>query len=119
VSASALIRVGGGHALGYAVLPAAGFHQVVEEQGDNVVRLNKRAVGVHNAEAVRVAVGRDAEGSADLLHLGSGVAQQVVVWLGSMAAKQTSRKSWNCFAGHAGRQQQVRRVAAARTQNGS
>ncbi len=62
-------QVGGGHALGHAVLPAARLHQVVEEQRDDVVGLDEGAVAIHDAEAVRVAVGGDAQRRADLLHL--------------------------------------------------
>ena len=54
-------EVGGGDAFGDAVAPAAGFDEVVEEQGDDVVGLDEGAVLIDDAEAVGVAVGGDAE----------------------------------------------------------
>ena len=53
-------QVGGGHALGHAVAPAARFNQVIEQQRDDVVGLDERAIAIHDAEAVGVAVGGDA-----------------------------------------------------------
>jgi hypothetical protein len=53
-------QVGGGHALGHAVLPAARLHQIVEEQRDDVVGLDEGSVAVHDAEAVGIAVGGNA-----------------------------------------------------------
>ena len=81
-------EIGGGHALGHAVPPAAGLDEVVEEQRDDVVGLDEGAVGVDDAEAVGVAVGGDAEGGADLLHFLFGVAEELVVGLGSVAAEE-------------------------------
>ena len=81
-------QVGRCHALGHAVSPAARLHQVVQQQRNNVVRLDKRAIAVQNAEAVRIAVGRDADRRAHLLHLFLRVAQQVVVGLWRMSAEE-------------------------------
>ena len=111
-------EVGGGDAFGDAVAPAAGFDEVVEEQGDDVVGLDEGAVGVDDAEAVGVAVGGDAEGRADLFHFAFGVAEQVVVGLGCMAAEEDVAVVVDGFDGDAGVAEQVGRVAAARAPEG-
>ena len=71
-------EIGGGHALGHAVTPAARLDQVVEEQGNDVIGLDEGSVLVDNAEAVRVAVGGDGQVGPRLPHLGLGVAEQFV-----------------------------------------
>ena len=43
---------------------------------------------IHNAEAVRIAIRRDPDLRARLLHLRFAVAQQMIIRLGSMPAKQ-------------------------------
>ena len=87
-------------------------HQVVEEQRDDVVGLDEGAVFIDNAEAVCVAIGRDADLRANLLHLRSCVAKQMVVGLGRMAAKENIAvivDGFNCYARFA---QNVATVAA-------
>ena len=81
-------QVGGGHALGHAVAPAAGLDQIVEEQGDDVIRLDEGSVLVDNAEAVGVAIGGHGQVGARLPHLGPCVVQQLVGGLRSMAAEE-------------------------------
>ncbi len=100
-------QVGCGHALGHAVAPAARLHQVIEEQRDDVVRLDKGAVAVDDAEAVRVAVGGDDQSRADLLHLFLRVAEQVVVRLRRVAAEEHIAVVVDGFNGDAGLAQQV------------
>src|SRR5580700_12122782 len=59
-------KVGGRDRLRHTVLPAARLDKVVEEQRDDVIRLDEGTVGVDNAEAVRVPVGRNSDGCARL-----------------------------------------------------
>ena len=50
-------QVGGGDAAPDSARNLANLDQVVGEQGQNVIGMNPRAISIHNAEAVRVAVG--------------------------------------------------------------
>ena len=100
-------QVGGGHTLGHAVAPAARLNQVVEQQRDDVVGLDEGAVSIHNAEAVGVAIGGNAESRANLAHLRLGVAEQVIVGLGRMAAEEDVAVVVHGFNGDAGIAQQV------------
>ncbi len=84
-------QVGGGDAFGHAVLPAARFDEVVEEQGDDVVGLDEGAVFVDDAEAVGVAVGGNADGRADLLHLAWQLPSRWSSGSGAWPPKSTSR----------------------------
>ena len=52
-------QVGRGNGLRHAVLPSAALDQVVKQQGDDIVRLNKCSVGIDYAEAIGVTIGRD------------------------------------------------------------
>ncbi len=81
-------QVGRRDGFGDAVAPAARFDEIVEEQRDDVVRLDEGAVEVDDAEAVGVAVGGDADGGAGLLHLRLAVAEQVVVRFGRVTAEK-------------------------------
>src|SRR5439155_17655755 len=49
-------QVRGRYRLGHAVLPTPGFHEVIEQQSDDVVRLEERSVIVHNAQLDGIAV---------------------------------------------------------------
>ena len=69
---------------------------------------------VHNAEAVRVAVGGNAEVRASLFHLGLGVAQQMVVRLRRMAAEEHVAVIVNRLDGHARLAQNLGAIAAPR-----
>ena len=81
-------QVGGRDRFGHAIFPAPAVHQVIEQQGDDVVGREESAVGVHDAEAVGVAVGGDADVRLGGSHLFAASFEQMVVGLGSMAAKQ-------------------------------
>ncbi len=81
-------EVGRRHALGHAVAPAATLHQVVEQQRNHVVRLDEGSVGIHNAKAVRIAIGRNTQRRARLAHLRFAGAQQMVIRLWRMPAEQ-------------------------------
>src|SRR5271168_3819433 len=81
-------EVGGGDGFGNPVAPAARLDQIIEEQGDDVIGLDKDAVGVDDAEAVGVAVRSDDEACADLVHFGFRVPEKVVVGFWRMAAKE-------------------------------
>ena len=105
-------EVGGGDGFGDAVLPAAGFDEVVEEQGDDVVGLDKGAVLVDDAEAVGVSVGGDDEAGTDLVHLGLGVAQQMIVRFGCMAAEEDVAVVVDGFDGNSDRAKDVAAVAS-------
>ena len=107
-------QVGRRHALGHAVLPAARLDKIIEEQRDDVVRLDERSVAIHNAEAVRIAVGGNRERRAHLFHLRFGVAQQLVGGLRRMAAEEHVAEIVHCLDRHACLAQQVRRIAAPR-----
>ena len=62
-------EIGGRYGFADSVLPAARFDQVIEEQRDDVVGLEERAVFVDNAEAIGIAIGRDANSRAHFAHL--------------------------------------------------
>ena len=81
-------QVGRGDGFRYAVFPAARFDQVIEEQRDDVVRLDECSIGIHDPKAVGVAVSRNADARAGLLHFGAHFVQQVIVGLWRVAAKQ-------------------------------
>src|ERR1700733_14630035 len=48
------------HRLGHAILPPAALYQIVEEQSDDIIRLQESSVAIDNAEAIRVAIGSNA-----------------------------------------------------------
>src|SRR5207245_10458028 len=52
-------QVGGRYRLGHAILPTPSFHEIIEQQSDDVVRLEKRSVIVHDAKPVGIAVRGD------------------------------------------------------------
>ena len=54
-------EIGGGDRFADSVLPAAGFNQVIEEQRNDVVGLEECAILVDNAEAIGIAIGRNAD----------------------------------------------------------
>ncbi len=81
-------QVGGGDGLGHAIFPATAFDQVVEQQGDDVVGSEESAVGVHNSEAVSIAVGGDADVRVGGAHLFAASVEQVVVRFGSVSAEE-------------------------------
>src|SRR5712691_4021869 len=64
-----IAQVRGRYRLGHAVLPPPGFHEVIEQQSDDVVPLAKRSVLVHNAKPVGIAVRGDSEVRFRLTHL--------------------------------------------------
>src|SRR5207302_3151999 len=79
-------HVGGCDRLGDAVLPSAGLDQIVEEQCDDVIRLEECAVGIHYAEAVSITVSSDDDAGAGLAHLGFGFVKEMAFWLRRMSA---------------------------------
>ena len=81
-------QVRGRHGLANAVLPATCFHQVVEEQRNNVVRLQESAVGVNDAEPIRIPIRGDPDMGADAPHFHAQVFQQFVVGLRRMIAEE-------------------------------
>ena len=107
-------QIGCRHAFGHAVFPSARLHQVVEQQRNNVVGLDKRPIRVHNAEAVRISIRRNAQRRAYLPHLRLRIAQQLVGRLRRMAAKQNIPKIVNRRNRHARLAQQMAWVAAPR-----
>src|SRR5581483_11050768 len=56
-------EVGGCHGFGHAVLPASRFNQVIKEKRNDIVGLDKCAVAIHDAEAVCVSIGSNADSS--------------------------------------------------------
>src|SRR3984893_14469571 len=81
-------QIGGGDRLGHSVLPAAALDQVIKEQGNHVIRLQEGSVGVDYAEAIGVAIGRDANLGLRLAHLFTQIFEQMIVGFGSMSAEQ-------------------------------
>ena len=68
---------GGGH------FPAARFDEIIVNERENVIRGNPGAVAIDDAEAVGVAVGREAGGGAGFFH---GVAQRREIFFGDVGA---------------------------------
>ena len=72
------------------LLPAAGLDQVVEEERDDVVGLDEGAVGVDDAEAIRIAVGGDPK-RARLIHSSLQSPSRWSSGSGAWPPKRTSR----------------------------
>src|SRR5690242_6683721 len=72
-------QVSSGNGFGHAILPAAALHQVIKQQSDHVIRLQKRAILVEDAEAVGVAISGDPDVSAGFAHLLPQSFKQVIV----------------------------------------
>jgi len=68
--------------------------KVIEQQGDNVVGGEERAVGVDDAETVSVAVSGDANLRFGNSHLFAATCEQVIVRFRGVAPKRTSLQSW-------------------------
>src|SRR5581483_12275699 len=81
-------QIRGGHRLADTVPPAAALDQVVEQQSEDVVRLKEGAVFVHDAEAVGIAVGGNADVGLHFAHFDAHGLEQVVVRLGRVTAEQ-------------------------------
>ena len=81
-------QVGGGYGFSDAVPPSSAFHQIVEEQSNDVVGLEEGAVFVDDAEAICVSVGGNADVGLGLAHFLAQVVEEVVVGFGSMAAEE-------------------------------
>src|SRR5512138_1349455 len=81
-------QVSSGYRFRYPIPPPARFHQVIEQQRDDVVRRDERAILVHDPETVGVAIGGDADARAAFAHLAPQLIEQFAVRLGSMSAEQ-------------------------------
>ncbi len=101
-----------------AILPAAALHQVIEEQRDDVVRLEECAVGVDDAEAVGVSIGRDADLGPGFAHLLAQIFEQMIVGLRRMSAEQHVAIVMHRRDLHAGAAQQFVGVSPRRTPHG-
>ena len=78
----------GRHAAGSAQLEPARFEQVIENQGEDVIRRYERSVAVEDSEAVGVAVGRE---SGERLLLAHGLFERGQIlfrWVGPCAVEQ-------------------------------
>ncbi len=80
-------QVGGGYGFAYAVFPTAGFDEVIEKQRNDVIGLEEGSVLIDDAEAVGVAIGGNADVGVGVVHFAPEVSEQMIVGLGSMAAK--------------------------------
>src|SRR5438094_905066 len=65
-------QVGSGDRLSDPVLPTSCFDQVIEEQSDDIVGLEKCSVRVNDAEAVGVTIRSDSDARASTAHLLAG-----------------------------------------------
>ena len=66
-------QIRGCYRFGHAIFPAPALDQVVKQKRDHVVRLKKRPIGVDDAEAVGVAVGRNSNLCSRFAHLSFAV----------------------------------------------
>src|SRR5436309_4666928 len=57
-------HIGGGNRLSDAIFPATAFHQVIEQDRDNVIRLNEGAILVYDSKTISITVGRYADAGA-------------------------------------------------------
>src|SRR5712691_7247874 len=48
------------HRLRDAILPSPGLHQVVEQQSDYIIGLQKSSIGIDNSKAIRITISRNA-----------------------------------------------------------
>ena len=77
-------QVRSGHAARRGHFPSARFHDVVVQQREDMIGLHPRAVGIEDAEAVGVAVGRQAHGRFFREHR---IAQGAQIFLGNVRAR--------------------------------
>jgi len=81
-------QVGRRDRLANTVLPAAALDQIVEQQGDDIVRLKKGPIRVENAKAVRIAVRRNPDLRPGFTHLPAELFEQVIVRFRRMSSKE-------------------------------
>src|SRR5581483_12240187 len=80
-------QVGGGNRFADSILPASRFDQIIKQQRNDVIRLEKSAILVDDPEAIGIAVGGDSNLSLLLSHLFAKSFEQMIVGLGSVIAK--------------------------------
>src|SRR6201987_3237149 len=104
--------------LGHSIPPAARLHQIIEQQRNDVIRLDKRAVAIDNSEAISIAIRRNADRCAYLLHLRLAVAQQMIVRLRRMATEQHITVIMSGLGGNTVFAQDVTAIPARRAPEG-
>src|SRR5438067_2340299 len=72
----------------HAVLPSSALHQIIAQQGDNVIGLKERSVFVDDTEAVGVAVSGDRDLRLGLAHLLFSIFEQMIIRFGRMPTEQ-------------------------------
>src|SRR5262245_56517375 len=108
-------QVGRRNGLAYAVFPPSAFHQIIEQDGDDVIGLDERTVFIHDAEAIGISVGRDAKPGAGAFHGGTKVVEQRIVRLRRMAAEQHVASVVDCGDWNTEVAQQSVGIVASRT----
>ena len=81
-------QIRGRNRFGHAILPAPALHQIIKQQRDHIIRLQKSSIGVDNAKTVGVAIRRNPNLRPSLAHLLSQIFQQMIVRLRRMPAEQ-------------------------------
>src|SRR4029077_12053162 len=108
-------HVGGGYGFSHSILPAAALHQIIEEKGDDVIRLEESSVLIDDAEASGVHVRSDADLRIGFANLPAEVFEQMIVRLRRMSAEEHVTIVVDSRHVHAGVAQQRVGISARRS----
>src|ERR1700694_3587298 len=81
-------HVGGGNRLPYPIFPAAGFDQIIEQNGNNVIGLDKGSIFIHDPKAVGVSVGCHSQPGSAGSHGCPHFVQKGAIGFGSVSTKE-------------------------------
>src|SRR5215469_17373066 len=102
----------------HTVFPATAFHQIVEEQSNDIVRLKKSSLFIHDAEAVGIAVSGDSHVRLSLAHLLFSIFEQMIVRFWRMPAEKHIAVIVNGIHRYASVAQERIRIVSSRAPEG-